>query len=264
MCHCCIFEKLIDMCYTEGSDVLNFCVLTWKKTLHHSYYVREEIQGEYSHLFSRLSETNVNIIFWDITSSVTGFLSPGVLGFKYGPRDGRSFSSVRLGKCHRKGKGKVIPLQARCGPEGIALLLHDRGTRRGWVVSSTPRPLFTPGKEPVPILQEAGWAPGSVWTGGKSRPHRDSIRTVQPVVSHYTDWATRPTISSWYQKSTQDYFFHTTPVHYSLIILPFDSEHQTAPLSEPWMPKWVNKISCNGTENYVHPMTRLEARREWK
>ena len=45
----------------------------------------------------------------------------------------------------------------------------------GWVVSSTPRPHFTPGKEPVPILQEAGWAPGPVWTGGKSRPHRDSI-----------------------------------------------------------------------------------------
>ena len=58
---------------------------------------------------------------------------------------------------------------------GIALLFHDRGTRRGWVVSSTPRPHFTPGKDPVPILQEAGWAPGSIWTGGKSRPHRDSI-----------------------------------------------------------------------------------------
>ena len=43
------------------------------------------------------------------------------------------------------------------------------------MVSSTPRPHFTPGKEPVPILQEAGWAPGPVWTGGKSRPHRDSI-----------------------------------------------------------------------------------------
>jgi len=59
---------------------------------------------------------------------------------------------------------------------GIALLFHDRGTRRGWVVSSTPRPHFTPGKDPVPIVQEAGWAPGSVWTGGKSRPHRDSIQ----------------------------------------------------------------------------------------
>ena len=57
----------------------------------------------------------------------------------------------------------------------IALLFHDRGTRKGWVVSCTPRPHFTPGKEPVPIFQEAGWALGPVWTGGKSCPHRDSI-----------------------------------------------------------------------------------------
>jgi len=58
---------------------------------------------------------------------------------------------------------------------GIALLFHDRGTRRGLVVSSTPLPHFTPGKNPVPVLQEAGCAPGPVWTCGKSRPHRDSI-----------------------------------------------------------------------------------------
>jgi len=58
---------------------------------------------------------------------------------------------------------------------GIALLFLDRDTRRGWVVSSTPRPHFTPVKDPVPILQEAGWAPGPVWTGGKSLPHQDSI-----------------------------------------------------------------------------------------
>ena len=53
---------------------------------------------------------------------------------------------------------------------GIALLFQDHGARRGWVVSSTPRPYFTPGKDPVPIVQEVGWAPGPVWTGGKSRP----------------------------------------------------------------------------------------------
>ena len=30
----------------------------------------------------------------------------------------------------------------------------------------TPRPgRFTSGKDPVPLVQEAGWAPGSVWTG---------------------------------------------------------------------------------------------------
>ena len=40
------------------------------------------------------------------------------------------------------------------------------------MVSSTPRPYFTPGKDPVPIVQEAGWAPEPVQTGGKSRPTR--------------------------------------------------------------------------------------------
>jgi len=33
----------------------------------------------------------------------------------------------------------------------------------------------TQGKYPVPVLQEAGRAPGPVWTGRKSRPHQDSI-----------------------------------------------------------------------------------------
>ena len=99
-------------------------------------------------------------------------------------------------KTRKRDKKKVKwsryrPGVARRVGRGIALLFHDRGTRRGWVVSRTPRPHFTPGKDPVPILQEAGWAPGPVWTGGKSRPHRDSIRTFQPVVSRYTDLATR-------------------------------------------------------------------------
>jgi hypothetical protein len=69
---------------------------------------------------------------------------------------------------------KVVPLQApvvaqRVG-RGIALLFYDHSARRGWVVSSTPRPYLTPGKDPVPIVQEAVWAPGLVWTGRKSRP----------------------------------------------------------------------------------------------
>jgi len=54
----------------------------------------------------------------------------------------------------------------------IALLIHDRGTRSGWVVSSTPWPHFTPGKDPVSFIQEGGWAPGPVWTGENSHPHR--------------------------------------------------------------------------------------------
>jgi hypothetical protein len=41
------------------------------------------------------------------------------------------------------------------GGRGIALLFLDLGARRGWVVSTTPRPLY-PGKDLVPIVQEAG------------------------------------------------------------------------------------------------------------
>jgi len=31
-----------------------------------------------------------------------------------------------------------------------------------------PRLLLTPGKDPVPIVQEAGWAPEPVWTGAEN------------------------------------------------------------------------------------------------
>jgi hypothetical protein len=77
--------------------------------------------------------------------------------------------------CRKVKCSRYRPGMAQRVGRGIALLFHDRGTRREGVVSSTPRPHFTPGKDPVPILQEAVWAPGPVWTGGKSRPHRDSI-----------------------------------------------------------------------------------------
>jgi len=57
---------------------------------------------------------------------------------------------------------------AHRGSGGVALLFHDHGTRRWWGVSVTPRPLFTHGKDTVPIVQEAGWAPGPVWTGAEN------------------------------------------------------------------------------------------------
>jgi hypothetical protein len=53
------------------------------------------------------------------------------------------------------------------GSRGIALLFLDLGIRRGWPVSTTPQPLY-PGKDPVPIVQEAGWASGPFWTCAKN------------------------------------------------------------------------------------------------
>ena len=49
---------------------------------------------------------------------------------------------------------------------------------------------FTPGKDPVPIVQEAGWAPGPVWTGAENLapPPGFDPQTVQPVADRYTDY----------------------------------------------------------------------------
>jgi len=75
----------------------------------------------------------------------------------------------------------------------IALLFHDRGTRRGWVVSSTPRPHFTPGKTRYPFYRRLGWPRGRSRRAENLVPTGIRSRTIQPVVSRYTDWATRPT-----------------------------------------------------------------------
>jgi hypothetical protein len=65
------------------------------------------------------------------------------------------------------------------------------GSRRKWGVSVTPRPLFTPGKEPVPIVPQG--RSGQVWK--ISPPPGFNPRIFQPVASRYTDYATWPTTS---------------------------------------------------------------------
>ena len=58
--------------------------------------------------------------------------------------------------------------------------------------AARPGRILPPGKDPVPIVQKAGWAPGPVWTAENLAPPGFDPRTAQPVVSRYTDLATRP------------------------------------------------------------------------
>jgi hypothetical protein len=92
-------------------------------------------------------------------------------------------------------KGKGTPNRPE-GPEGDRLFLN-LGARRGWMVSTKHRPLY-------PLE----W-PSTHCTGGlvgpragldvceKSHLHRNSIPgIVQPVASHYTNWAiSAPTLN---------------------------------------------------------------------
>ena len=56
----------------------------------------------------------------------------------------------------------------------------------GWGSASRPG-CFTPGKDPVHIVQEAGWAPRPVWTGAANlAPPGFDPRTVQNLAGRYT------------------------------------------------------------------------------
>ena len=59
---------------------------------------------------------------------------------------------------------------------------------KGWGVNSTPRPLYPRQRAPEPIIQEAGWNPGPVYTGAENiAPAGIRERTIQPVAIRYTD-----------------------------------------------------------------------------
>ena len=59
------------------------------------------------------------------------------------------------------------------------------------MVNATPWSLYPRDRDPVPIVYEAGWALGPVWTGAEnlSPPLGFDPRTVKLVASRYTDCA---------------------------------------------------------------------------
>jgi hypothetical protein len=85
--------------------------------------------------------------------------------------DARSFKGAGSDINHRvKSKGNFTleqAIKAQKGNSGIAVLFLYFGARWGWVVKTTPRPLYPRQSDPVPIVQEAGWRPGPVWTGAE-------------------------------------------------------------------------------------------------
>jgi hypothetical protein len=83
---------------------------------------------------------------------------------------------------------------AHRGSRGIAVLSLDHGTRRGEGLASRPGRSLTPGKTQYPLCRKLGGSQGrSGQVRKNSPPPGFDPRTVQPVASRYTDYATRPT-----------------------------------------------------------------------
>jgi len=82
---------------------------------------------------------------------------------------------------------------AHSGSRGIALLFLDHFTRRGEGSESHPGRSLPPEKTLYPLYWRLGGPQGRSGQVKKiSPPSEFDHRTVQPVASRYTDWATRP------------------------------------------------------------------------
>jgi hypothetical protein len=67
---------------------------------------------------------------------------------------------------------------------------------RGELSGARPGRTLPPEKDPVPIVQRLGGPQDRSGLVENLVPTGIRSRTVQPLVSRYTDWATRPTIGS--------------------------------------------------------------------
>jgi len=83
---------------------------------------------------------------------------------------------------------KVHPKTDHEAPEGehmysstpsLTLALYG-----GWVFKATFRPLYSREGNPVPVVHEAGWAPGPVWTGAENVAAKGIRSPDRPVDKH--------------------------------------------------------------------------------
>jgi len=68
-------------------------------------------------------------------------------------------------------------MQAQSESKDIALFILSLGPRCGMVVNMTPWSLYPQDSALAPIVQEAGWVPGPVWTGDKNLAATTRVQT---------------------------------------------------------------------------------------
>ena len=127
-------------------------------------------------------------LFSNLTVHATSFLS-GFIAISIRGKAGKVALVQALRLCASR--------TAHRGSKAIALLFLDHGTRRGEGSASRPGRSLPPGKTRYPLYRRLGGPHGR---SGQVRnisplPGFDH-RTVQPVASCYTDYATRSTIST--------------------------------------------------------------------
>jgi len=115
--------------------------------------------------------------------------------------------------------------KAHKGSRGVALIFLDHGTRTGEWSASRPGRSLPPGKTRYPLYRRLGGPQGRSGQVRKiSPPPGFDPRTVQPVASRYTDWATRQPVYRWISIPNVILAPNTFKLHLKLRII--------------WMIKW--------------------------
>ena len=104
-----------------------------------------------------------------------------------------AFCSLMVGVKVKVKCSRYRPGVAQTVVRDIILLFHDRGTRRGEWSAARPGRALSPGKTRYQLHRRLG---GPQCRSGRAEnlaPTGIRSQTLQPVVSRYTNWATRPT-----------------------------------------------------------------------
>ena len=122
----------------------------------------------------------------------------------------------------------------------------------GCRLSNTPWPHFTPGKDPLPIVQESGWATGPVGTGEKSSPHRDSIPD-RPSRSSVATPTELPVFCDWCVVIKIENIGALNPCHlwFNLLTPNDDYSGRTTPLTSKCFILYIYSTNI-GTEYFKH------------
>ena len=145
-------------------------------------------------------EPRVRIVGWTLWKRENLLSLPGTESFLSCPAGSQASVPTSLVKKEEVNCTLVHALRlcrgrtAHKGSRGIALLFLDHGTRRGEGSASRPGLSLPPGKTQYPFYMSLGGPQGRSGRARKiSPPPGFEPRTVQPVASRYTDYATRPT-----------------------------------------------------------------------